>query len=69
MVPRSVEILPSTTERDLLAAEPALRAPRVLADPTADSTNSRPLFPNATSPQLRLRATLGEDPVIEVGLD
>ena len=44
MVPPSVEILPSMTERDLLTSEPALRAPRALADPTADSISSRTLW-------------------------
>ncbi len=27
------------------------------------------LFPNATKPQLRFRATLGEEPEIELGLE
>src|SRR5215216_6521117 len=52
-IPRSVEILPSVLERDLLATEPALPAPRALACPAAFSTSSRTMSPSGRDPANR----------------
>src|SRR5215216_5861028 len=51
--PRSVEILPSVFERDVLATEPALPAPRALAYAVASSTSTRTMWPSGRDPANR----------------
>src|SRR5215213_6107325 len=52
-IPRSVEILPSIFERDRLATEPALPAPRALAYSAASSTSCHTMRPLGRDPANR----------------